>query len=487
MVPALLAVALAFAVPTSPPRVAAGGFIESPLKPGVYLRVPDGAAAPAFGAPKASPVRSISGILDAGAVIRAGNTLYVGNNQDRTTNLISVVDVTTPGAEVITGTIATPVNPVDFAVVGSNIYVVDQTRNAVHRRALSGGAWTALPLPNGVITEWTYGDIIYPDPAGARLFVIHMWEDLIDVIDVASFSVTSTISNLHHLPNRIVFAGGRMVVLGVGLSAPSCLATGPHFAVFNATTLVKQYEVAMTGACPQTVLANSAHVYAFRDSDVKRYLLSSGALVNAFAGAFGRHAALNGRELYSQDFTGSVSAIDLGLVSIDETVNVLAGFQVWFPPIEEMVAMGPCDGRLFVTNRNDDSLSIVDFPKDCFPYGFGVGGILGAPVLAGKGCPAAGGVLTLKVSNAFPNSTMLLFAGTGKANLPLGGGAQFLVSPLLPPVAALPIDGTGSLTLPIALPPSVPVGLVATLQMIGADPTALVGFGTTNGLRLMLE
>lgn len=196
-------------------------FIESPLQPGVFLQVSGealrGSTASAAVTPRGGsvPVEAIGGFNNPASVVRSGDLLYVGNTADNDAKLVTVVDISTSGGEVVVDEFDTSLNPVDLAVAHDRIYVIDQNRNPLSYRPLAGGEWTDIPLPNGTIAEWSYGDIIYP--LDHRVMVIYMWENLIDVVDADTDTVELTIDDLEFLPNRIVFTDEYMIVLGVGL------------------------------------------------------------------------------------------------------------------------------------------------------------------------------------------------------------------------------------------------------------------------------
>ena len=58
-----------------------------------------------------------------------------------------------------------------------------------------------------------------------------------------------TISDLDHLPDRIVFTDEHFVVLAVGLDAPSCFANGPNFSLFRLSDYGKVYRRDISGRC----------------------------------------------------------------------------------------------------------------------------------------------------------------------------------------------------------------------------------------------
>ncbi|MBL9149179.1 MAG: hypothetical protein JNM94_10850 [Phycisphaerae bacterium] len=346
-------------------------FASNRAAPGLYLRVDmpartsiagDGGVAGGGCEPIAT------GLLDPGPVWRDGNRLYVGNTKDNTAKTITIIDVSVAGAEFVVETVPTPVNPVDIAVAFDRLYVIDQDRNKLYSRPLAGGEWTFLAIPNGTITEWDYGHII--EPFGDRMYVIHQWENKITVVNLVTNTIETTITNLDHLPDRIVFVndGGvdKMVVLGVGLDAPSCAANGPNFSVFDVATNQKLYKKSIAGACPSELLADDEHVYVFFDNKIRRYDLSTGAFEDELAVAsIGRNAVHRGTDIVGQRYNGEIVTIDLALDGFEVVCDLVTGQQIWFPPIEQMVAMPESDGRVFVTNRNNNTTDRVTLAVPC--------------------------------------------------------------------------------------------------------------------------
>ncbi|MBL8769390.1 MAG: hypothetical protein JNL94_18605 [Planctomycetes bacterium] len=472
-------------------------FVESPLQPGVWRWAGGqvaGSVLPGAAAPMTT-VHAIPGFVNPGSIVRDGTKLYVGED----TPLVRVVDTSTPGAEFVATTITTPVAPIDLLVKNNTLYVIDQDRDTLWRKALPSGAWQSLALSGPNASEWDYGNILIPHPTLDKAFVIHMWENSIDVVNLATWQLEATITDLHHLPDRIQFngAGTQMAVLCVGLSAPSCAASGPNLAVFDLATLVKQYEVNLQGDCSLELLTHFDDAYVVRNGDLKRYELVNGSFVDELPDplnslAFGRNGTTNGRELYLQNNTGRLLRVDFELSLLEDAIPVVTQSQVWFPPIEEMTAFAGCDGRVFVTNRNDKTVSVVQLPHGFIQYAKGCAGSAGFhPKLDATGCPTAFGHVTIQLSNGLGSAASFLFLGTGTNNLNLGSGCRFLVDPISAPILSLPLSGigpgAGSWTIATTMPPAVPIDLVITLQAAIADPGAPLGYCMSNGVRFEFE
>jgi hypothetical protein len=488
-----------------------GGFVESPLEPGVWLRRDEVTIAPPKPAaegslpsppnppnpsitPKmASPgVSSIPGFNDPGAIVAVGTTLYVGNDAPS----VTVVDASVPGSEAIAGAIATPIHPIDLAVTGGVLYVADQGRDEVWYQslgALGGGTWSVIHLP-AATTEWTYGNICFPHPTLSRLYVIQMWENRIQVIDLVTKTVQTPITELHHLPTSIAFSsdGARMAVLCTGLSAPSCGAFGPNLAVFDATTHAKLYEIDLQGTCARAIAVDGDDAFVVRDTNLRKYDLPTGGLLDSLALGGGRNAAHNGFELVTQDGSEKVRLHTSDFEAQTGDYDVVFGAQVWFPPIEEMVALPSVDGRVFVTCRNDDAISVIRHDSGCFPYGVGCAGSGGfTPRISSQGCPHLGQNFDFAITRGLGGALVSLFAGSSQGNLPLGGGCSFLVSPVLPPLFTVPLSGSGagngSLALSVAVPPTLPAGISIALQAIVHDPAGPIAAAVSNGLALVVK
>jgi hypothetical protein len=125
-------------------------------------------------------------------------------------------------------------------------------------------------------------------------------------------------------------------------------------------------------------------------------------------------------------------------------------------------------------------------------HGIGCAGAGGfTPRLAMQGCAEAGQTLTLKIDRAVGGSLGLMITGLLPANIPISGsGCSLLVAPLLPFSIVVPFGGSGpgngSLTAPIAIPPTTIAGTI-DLQVFAADPSMPAGHSVTNGLTVHVE
>ncbi len=152
----------------------------------------------------------------------------------------------------------------------------------------------------------------------------------------------------------------------------------------------------------------------------------------------------------------------------------------------------------FVVNSGTDSGYGIDemtFGQPCgapsFAYGQGCPGSGGfVPVLAGEPCAEVGQPYTLTVSNGLGGATAVFFLGLAAGDVSLGGGCSYLLSPIFPPLFALPLGGAGAgngqTILPQVVPANAPLGAVVTLQVLIQEPTLPAGLSASNGWRITI-
>jgi hypothetical protein len=124
-------------------------------------------------------------------------------------------------------------------------------------------------------------------------------------------------------------------------------------------------------------------------------------------------------------------------------------------------------------------------------YGTGCQGDGGAtPTLDGSGCARPGGALTLAIADGKPGAIPNLFIGLSNGAASINPNCQIAILPILPNPLVLPAlagsaPGTGALTIAnLPLPPSLPIGVSAYLQVLYADPAGFGGLAATNPLQL---
>lgn len=488
-VPALL-VLLAFAdsAPAGGPR-----FVPSPNDPRVFLAVDDDApvrrAVGAMPAAATANVWHLPGFTAPGSAVLAGADLYVSNHLG--TKLVTVVDVQTPGAETIASTIATPVDPIALAVAGGELWVVGPARDALHHRALAGGTFSAVPLPP-TFPLVTYGDALAVHPDGVRLFVSQPFDDRVVVVDRTTGQVAHTITDLHHLPHRLVFfAGGtRLAALSLGLDAPHCEATGPHVAIYDVSGAPQRlFEIDVHGRCPLGLVADAGRLLVVRAGDVLAFDGATGQPLGGLEANVANGAAVVAGPLFVQS-TESLLQLDADLAHVEKSKDLLQAPATWLPPLEGMVASP--DGRLFVCNRSDGALTVVDVLAPVDVYGKGCPGSGDqVPVLGCIGTPVVLAPFTLDVQNGLGGAPAFLFFGAEPSAQGLGGSCSLLVEPLIAPFGPLVLSGVGpgagTAQLAAPVPAGTPLGTRASLQAFVADPGGAFGFCASNGLDLRVE
>lgn len=118
-------------------------------------------------------------------------------------------------------------------------------------------------------------------------------------------------------------------------------------------------------------------------------------------------------------------------------------------------------------------------------FGVGCVGTVGvAPVLTGIGCATPGGPLTIAITDGVPNSQAVLFIGVAPLSSDIGGGCTLYLNPLIP--LFLPLDATGSVTIPAVIPVTSPLA-TALLQAFNGDGGAPLGFTASNGLSVTIQ
>jgi malectin (di-glucose binding ER protein)/carboxypeptidase family protein len=296
---------------------------------------------------------------------RDGDRVYVGHSWR--TNKVSVMDISTPGSEAVAETLDTPISPVDLAVANDELYVLDE----FHRlswRPLGGGAWQSIDLASGggEQSHWGHGRTLFPH--GDRMFVLH-WENggRISVVDLNTHAVVETITDVSFLPNDIVFLDDVMIVLSVGLTAPSCGASGPHFSVYDLTTLGRVFSRDIAGDCPVgSAVVGDRYFVAFNDT-IREYDPATGSELNRISGGaafdwFLPQIVVYDRTMYLTTREGDVLRVSPGLSELVFLCNVLASTLRTFPPVQA-ISLDASSSRLFVANLNDDTVSIADLTR----------------------------------------------------------------------------------------------------------------------------
>jgi arylsulfatase A-like enzyme len=112
--------------------------------------------------------------------------------------------------------------------------------------------------------------------------------------------------------------------------------------------------------------------------------------------------------------------------------------------------------------------------------GHALAGTLGTPRLIGSGNPAPGGLVTLRLTRAKPESTTTLVAGLGSATQPAAGGVLVPAPDVL--ITGLTIDADGMVAVDVELPAMLPSGSRVYFQHRVVDPKAPQGVAFSNAL-----
>lgn len=133
---------------------------------------------------------------------------------------------------------------------------------------------------------------------------------------------------------------------------------------------------------------------------------------------------------------------------------------------------------------------IVVLPGACagrsVGFGHGCAGSGGfTPRIALVGIPCVGNVVGFELRDGLGGSFALVFLGAGETVMPITGGCDLLIAPLLPYAFAIPLSGIGAgqgkVAVTTFLPPSID-GAELTLQAFVAEPTLAGGASASAGL-----
>ncbi|MBI4879418.1 MAG: hypothetical protein HY812_07120 [Planctomycetes bacterium] len=123
---------------------------------------------------------------------------------------------------------------------------------------------------------------------------------------------------------------------------------------------------------------------------------------------------------------------------------------------------------------------------DITNYGAGCPGTGGlVPSLTYAGCAHTGETVTVDIQNGLPSSLAILFFGLSQVSIPMHGSCYALVYPL-PGFIALPLDGTGALSIGGTMPASA-AGFTFTSQAFVADGGVPHGYSNTNGVEVSVN
>jgi subtilisin family serine protease len=112
--------------------------------------------------------------------------------------------------------------------------------------------------------------------------------------------------------------------------------------------------------------------------------------------------------------------------------------------------------------------------------GFGLAGVLGAPLLEALGPQTGGSLVELELSGSVPFSTTALVIGLSKIFAPFKGGAMVPAPDIV--LGGLPLDGAGDLDISFVYPGGVPSGTSIAYQYWTTDVSGPLGFSASNAV-----
>lgn len=433
-------------------------------------------------------IRTLSGFDEPGSIFHHGDRVYVTHSGHPDAQEISVLDISVYGFEHVSEIVTTPIlRPIDAVTNGTELFTVNSASDRVWSRALSGGAWSDIPM-GGTIGTFLYGRALHLHPSQPHLLVVRHSFHRVEVIDLVTRQVVHSLTGIL-FPLDVEFSadGSSLAVLQStsDFGAPAAW-------VFDAATYQLKYTIPISEVSTYSAMAtDGARLFIGGGNKIFTFDFATGAPIGPSVPLMQfRHLACNGSELVAMSMGGghpikTYPIGDLGTASAEYLV-VKPPVQT-SPPLEEIIALA--DGRIFVTNFDDDTVEIIDHGAPaCAPFGIGCAGGAGSiPRFTALGCPYGGGTFTLRVDLAYGGSLALYFVGTQVGSTPLAGGCSVLVLPVLDPFFAAVIPGFGPSIGKLDLAVPVPFGIpqaTFVLQAVLAPPLSPGKPATTNGLRV---
>jgi hypothetical protein len=239
------------------------------------------------------------------------------------------------------------------------------------------------------------------------------------------------------------------------------------------------------------------------DSRWLRFSVSSGSPRVSVMAAWNRHVALNfgsyelpdlDLELWRVDGLGQLHSLvgDAGLA------HFAGGNVQSASPIENLehlylTDLAPGEYALELRRLPDGfaewSVALAWSLACAEPFAYGTGkttSLLTVPQLSSRSFPSVGAAqFSLEVTQAVPNKVGLAFHGVGQASVPFQGGT-LLVQPPIERLPAVLLDGAGSASIAVPMPPSW-AGTTRNFQFWFRDPDHPDGWGIglSNGLEVV--
>lgn len=187
----------------------------------------------------------------------------------------------------------------------------------------------------------------------------------------------------------------------------------------------------------------------------------------------------------------SVSFTNNGDTAVCEIANATSGVTETASASGILSFAFPINGNNFgIGHSGNVSFDNWSASIDSLSYGMGCAGTGGfVPSLSASNNPVAGQPISVTLDDALGGSTAILLFGLTQAAIPIGGGCQLLVSPVLPAIVAFPLGGVGPGNGTITLNSTVPLstsGITFTLQAFVTDGGNPLGYAATNGLEFMV-
>jgi len=269
---------------------------------------------------------------------------------------ISVIDVSVPFQEAVTGQIEAPVPPFDLRVAASYLFAIALDRSQLYATN-DGIQWIDIPL-TPVGGENGIEKVLFP--WRDQLLVLHKDRRLLDFVDTSNLQLSRSV-DLPAPSLRMAIVGDYLVLMSRALLQPFCGSLGPMVWLYTLPEMELVYNIDIHGDCPQDVAAEDQTIFVSYVNEIRRYRLETGEFVGRLSTPdLSIHSLLTDRGLVveTQDVVegGRVFLVDRGLQAICLQVPLLQRPQRFWPALSQLTVAS--DGRVFVANTNDDAVSV---------------------------------------------------------------------------------------------------------------------------------